>query len=244
MSSPAYLLVTHGSRNQKSQASTQIFLETLKPYLPNAQLFHAQLEGVDQPLHQQILHVTQQSRDQDTDRLHILPLFLIPGVHIMEDLPREVALAQENLSFADPNFKLSTLAYLGQQLQNHPHLFPTPSNHQRLLLTHGSKRPESLKLIETLAQTLNASPAYWSIEPSLSTQLQTLTQQGHQPIQILFHFLFPGTITDKLHDIIQTHSQRNPNQTITTTAPLASLPAFQSLIAQILETSSHAEPRI
>ena len=234
MSSPAYLLVTHGSRNQKSQASTQIFLQTLKPHLPNAQLFHAQLEGADEPLHQQILHITQQSRTQGTDRLHILPLFLIPGVHIMEDLPQEVALAQEILSLTDPSFKLSTLAYLGQQLQNHPHLFPTQSSHQRLLLTHGSKRPDSLKLIETLAQTLHSTPAYWSIEPSLSTQLQTLTQQGHQQIQILFH----------LHDIIQAHRQQNPNQTITTTEPLASLPSFQTLIAQILETSSHAEPRI
>ena len=244
MSSPAYLLVTHGSRNQKSQASTQIFLQTLKPHLPNAQLFHAQLEGADQPLHQQILHLTQQSRNQGTDRLHILPLFLIPGVHIMEDLPQEVALAQESLSITDPIFKLSTLAYLGQQLQNHPHLFLTQPSHQRLLLTHGSKRPESLKLIETLAQTLHSTPAYWSIEPSLSSHLQTLTQQGHQQIQILFHFLFPGTITDKLHDIIQAHRQQNPNQTITTTEPLASLPSFQTLIAQILETSSHAEPRI
>lgn len=244
MSSPAYLLVTHGSRNQKSQASTQTLLETLKPHLPNAQLFHAQLEGADQPLHQQILHITQQSRNQGTDRLHILPLFLIPGVHIMEDLPQEVTLAQNSLSLTDPSFKLSTLAYLGQQIQNHPYLFSTQSGHQRLLLTHGSKRPESFKLIETLAQTLNASPAYWSIEPSLSTQLQTLTEQGHQHIQILFHFLFPGTITDKLHDIIQAHRQQNPNQTLIITEPLASLPSFQTLIAQILETSSHAESRI
>lgn len=243
LSRPAYLIITHGSRNPKSQASTQTFLQILQSHLPNAQLFHAQLEGVDQPLHQQILHFTQQSRTQGTDRLYILPLFLIPGVHIMEDLPQEVALAQQTLALTDPSFKLSTLPYLGQHLQHHPHLFPT-SSAQRLLLTHGSNRPESLKVIETLAQTVNATPAYWSIEPSLSTQLQTLTQQGHQHIHILFNFLFPGTITDKLNDIIQTHIQQNPNQTITTTVPFASLPAFQSLVAQILETSSHAEPRI
>ena len=242
MSSPAYLLVTHGSRNPKSHASTQTFLQTLKPRLPKAQIFHAQLEGTDQPLHQQILALTQQSRTQGTDRLHILPLFLIPGVHIMEDLPHEVALAQQSILLTDPTFKLSTLAYLGQHLQHHPHLFPS-SPHPRLLLTHGSKRPDSLHLIQTLAQTLNATPAYWSIEPSLSTQLQTLTQQGHQQIQILLHFLFPGTITDKLHTIIQTHLQQNPHQTITTTESLASLPSFQTLIAQILETSTHATPQ-
>jgi sirohydrochlorin cobaltochelatase len=251
LSSPiAYLLITHGSRNPQSTVSAKSLLENLQPYLPNAQLFHGQLEGSECPLHQQILTLADQLRSDSIDQLHLLPLFLIPGVHILEDLPQEIALAQQQLPTA---FALKCHPYLGESLVQHPHLFPLPHGTPnppiadspntppiaRILLTHGSKQPDSDRPIQQLAHALQAIPAYWSIEPSLPQQLTQLTQQGHRHIQILQYFLFPGTITEKLQALIQTHQQQNPDQTLTLTPTLDRLPTFLPLLAQILETHDH-----
>ncbi len=249
----AHLLITHGSRNPTSAASAQSLLQKIQPHLPQAQLFHAQLEGTESPLHQQILEIAHHLQTQNIHHLTILPLFLIPGIHILQDLPQEQTLLHPLLP---KTFHLHPLPPLYHHLPHHPNLFPplistgappapsspeipappAPSSPLKILLTHGSKTPNSDRPIHQLAQIHNALPAYYTTEPSLQT---LLTQhQNHPHIHILQHFLFPGTITQKLQTLIQQHQTQKPHQIITQTPTLDQLPTFPSLLAQIL-TSSH-----
>ncbi len=65
----------------------------------------AALEMSPQPLHEQIQKFAKSAfgdagvglhqLSQNENRLKILPLFLLPGVHVMTDIPTEVALAQQ-----------------------------------------------------------------------------------------------------------------------------------------------------
>jgi len=47
------------------------------------------------------------------NRLQVVPLFLLPGVHVMEDIPTEVAIAQQAL---DPELKIALQPHLGTHL--------------------------------------------------------------------------------------------------------------------------------
>lgn len=160
----------------------------------------AALECTPIPLAEQIRQFASQVAALGCDRLQIIPLFLLPGNHVMEDIPEQVAIANSTLG----NFPQLLLApYLG----SHPRMAQLllqnssqPSTQKRILLAHGSRRPGSHQPIEALAQTLNAIPAYWSVEPSLAQQVESLVNQGYQQIEILPYFLFAGGITEAIAD--------------------------------------------
>jgi len=57
----------------------------------------ATLELAPSSLHEQIQHFANVAVGAGCQQVQLLPLFLLPGVHVMEDIPAEVALAQANL---------------------------------------------------------------------------------------------------------------------------------------------------
>lgn len=107
----AYLLVTHGSRDPRSQAGANQLAEQLQerfglhPSAGNGQnpgqisaIATAVLELGPAPLHSQIEQFSQQVVTLGVTEIKLLPLFLLPGVHVREDLPEELALAQAALA--------------------------------------------------------------------------------------------------------------------------------------------------
>ena len=168
------------------------------------------LELAPLPLHRQIQAFGAKAIASGYHRLHIVPLFLLPGVHVMEDIPGEVAIAQ---SASGSDLTLDIRPHLG----SHPglsRLFATQVNfvgaEAKILLSHGSRRPHGNQPVEALAATLGAIPAYWSVLPSLEMQVKALVNRGCEKICILPYFLFAGGITDAIAQVVDLLSQQFP----------------------------------
>jgi len=300
------LLVSHGSRDPRPQQATARLAELLQKKLSNAAIGTAVLELGEQPLHQQIINfayqlfdsklVNSQTNLQVNSKSHsqassveilILPLFLLPGVHVMEDIPHEVNLARSILnpisnsisnsisnliSNPIPNPISSSLSNSTTTLQILPHLgshsgmFEILIEQQRftetikeisinptnsinlpnspnsdlvevwILLAHGSKYHHAHQPIKTLAQQINAIPAYWAVSPSLETRVEMLVAQGYKTIGILPYFLFPGGITDAIARQINNLQQQLTHVQFKLASPLGATNNLGDLILDLLST--------
>jgi sirohydrochlorin cobaltochelatase len=258
----AYLLVSHGSCDKRSQVAlwqlTQLVRRQLKAnaILTQENYLEQQLHDVPRerlvatvnqqqyplvssacleltllPLHEQITRFAQQATQAGYQQIQILPLFLLPGVHVQEDIPAEVAKANQLL---DTSVNLQLRPYLGSSvgiLELLKEQFSQISSDGRILLTHGSRRPGSNQLIEVLAAKLGAVPAYWSTIPSLVEQIEILACSGKQKIAILPYFLFSGKITEAIATRVQQLQQISTVQLILG-QPLGPTPKLARLILE------------
>ncbi|MEH2071974.1 MAG: sirohydrochlorin chelatase [Nostoc sp.] len=208
--SSAYLLVSHGSRDPRPEIAMQqlarLVCNKLYKNYNQANSEHlvgiAALEMSQQPLHEQIKQFAQTAfgihMSQNGNRLKILPLFLLPGVHVMKDIPTQVALAQQATG---QDIIIELQPYLGSHPDLEKLLAKQITNIQAqawILLAHGSRRPDSQKPIEAMAQSLRAVVAYWSVAGSLELRVKELVTAGYKEIAILPYFLFAGGITDAI----------------------------------------------
>ncbi|MBR8827778.1 MAG: sirohydrochlorin chelatase [Gomphosphaeria aponina SAG 52.96 = DSM 107014] len=200
----AYLLVFHGSRDPRPQKAVsrlaELVIENLTSLGENSpQVATAALELGNFPLNESIRQVAWQGQNQGCKRLKILPLLLLPGVHVEEDIPAEVALAAE---FLGEEIELELLAYLGSYggMINllAKQFAQLPATEGRILLAHGSRRLGANLLIEAIAFQLQAMPAFWAVSPSLTEQVMGLITAGKRDIAILPYFLFSGGITEAI----------------------------------------------
>ncbi|MCF2145053.1 sirohydrochlorin chelatase [Desmonostoc muscorum LEGE 12446] len=213
----AYLLVSHGSRDPRPEIAMQELARIVSEKLHNnhnqANSEHlvgiAALEMSQKPLHEQIKQFAEtafgvEKVSENEHHLKILPLFLLPGVHVMTDIPAEVALARQATG---EDIMIELQPYLG----SHPDLNKLLSKQIAkikaeawILLAHGSRRPDSQKPIEAMAASLGAIAAYWSVPGSLELRVKELVAAGYEEIAILPYFLFPGGITDAIATSIET----------------------------------------
>lgn len=234
--SAAYLLIAHGSRDRRSQAAFAALAQQLTPRLRSATpqfaaVGTAYLELSRQPLHQQIIQFANRTvAESAITELYLLPLFLLPGMHVRDDIPVEVTQAKTLLTI---DCQLHLRNYLGA----HAGLVPLlrrllgrlPAS-QRILMAHGSRRFGGNAPIEAMASRLQATPGYWAIAPSLATQVQALVRQGHPDIAIQPYFLFPGGITTAIADEVALLQQQFEHTQLHVGQPLSEAPEFITLV--------------
>lgn len=228
-----------GRPNQPPAASDAVNIPTLAE--PRAvsvppPVGTAVLELAPIPLHQQIQQFAKRALAAGHRHLQILPLFLLPGVHVMEDVPSEVAIAQQALG---QSFTLELRPHLG----SHPNLplllhatdaIASSDRVANVLMAHGSRRPDSNQFLEALAAGLGALPAYWSIAPSLDDQVAELVDQGYQQISILPYFLFAGGITDAIVENVNALAHRFPKVQFELAQPIGVTPDLADLIVDLV----------
>lgn len=255
----AYLLVSHGSRDPRPQIAIEHLITLMQARLtmsrsPNApQLAHRQsplssmmpspligaavLELAPLPLHQQIQQFAAQASSLGYQQIKLLPLFLLPGVHVMEDIPAEVAMAQTAIG---PDFAIGVGPYLGchpglrKLLINPVDRMAADPTIRRIIVSHGSRRPDGNRPVETIATDLNALPAYWSVPPSLETQVTTWVKQGSQHIAILPYFLFEGGITDAIQAEVERLRPQFPYVQLHLGRVIGATPALAGLVWDVL----------
>jgi sirohydrochlorin cobaltochelatase len=199
----------------------------------------AALELAPAPLHQQIQQFADKIFAQGYQHLQILPLFLLPGVHVMEDIPAEVAIARQALS---SDLSLEIRPYLGshpqlaQLLINPVEPIETSATAGKILLAHGSRRLHGNRPVEEIAAQLGAVPAYWSVAPSLDTQVNELIQKGFQQIAILPYFLFEGSITDAIEQTVQHLAQQFPYAQLHLGRAIGPTPQLAEQVIQLLSS--------
>jgi len=167
------------------------------------QIGTAYLELQPQPLHQQIIDFSEKVIQQGCDRLKILPLFLLPGIHVTQDIPQEVELAKKTLA---EDISIELQPYLGSYRDIQKLLAKQISHTSldgKIIVAHGSRRQEANHRIETMAISLNAVAAYWAVSPTLKDIVIQLVADGKTKIGILPYFLFFGGITDSIAQSIQ-----------------------------------------
>lgn len=182
-------------------------------------------------LHQQIADFGDRALELGCDRLQIVPLFLLPGVHVMEDIPAEVAIAQQSLG----QLKLEVRPYLG----SHPGLIRLLASQldkakKWILLAHGSSRAGAKQPTEAIAGQLGTLSAYWAIAPSLESRVQELVT-GEAQIGILPYFLFAGGITDAIAQKVKRLQEQFPSVDFHLAQPLGASQELADLILDLVE---------
>jgi len=214
-----------------------------RPALPPRQpiVGVAALEGGTLPLHGQIVGFGRRALAAGISRVRIVPIFLLRGVHVSQDIPAEVAQAAAML----PGLALEVCDHLG----SHPGL--TPLLHQRvgttgaegwILLSHGSRRPGGNQAIQALAARLGAMAAFWTVAPSLEQQVIQLMQQGVQQLTIMPYFLFAGSITDVITHTTEELAERFPTVRFRLLPPLGATAEVAGLVTELALQQRVAPP--
>jgi len=200
----------------------------------------AYLECFPLTLHEQVVQFIQQSqaifRFSGKVLLLIIPVFLLAGVHVTEDIPTEVAIAQQILGTVA---ELRVTAHLGSQAGLRRIMNEQMSSlpmETWVLLAHGSRRPGINEAIAELAGDLGAVAAFWSIPTSLETQIQALATLGLRRIGIFPYFLFSGGITDAIAQTVTQLAEQFPHLSLTLTQPFDfALPQLADLLMDLAQ---------
>jgi sirohydrochlorin ferrochelatase len=228
--------VIHGSRDPRPQQALQQLLPKIQPHLSaGTQIAGGSLECADLPLAEQLIAFAQQvvSANSPTE-LWLVPLFLLPGVHVRVDLPAAVAAAIPQLP---EHLTLKITPHLGAhpglaQLIDRQWQPDTVETSTRILLSHGSRRPEGNQAIAELATRLRAQPAYWSTSPDLGT---VVAEQGSavQQISIFPYFLFPGSVMDAIMQKIEQLRYQYPQLEFCLAPPLQVTDQLVTLVCDL-----------
>ena len=232
------LLISHGSRDPRPQVAVTKLAELLLEKLPSSYIGAATLELGQQPLHGQIRDFIDHLPPNAPRSLHILPLFLLPGSHVMQDIPAEIDLA---LSIVSPSCHVQVLPHLGSlggmfELLSHQQQAYTEDKliDVWILLAHGSKYNHAHQSIKELANQLNAIPAYWAVSPSLETQVEMLMNQGYTSLGILPYFLFSGGITDAIARKVDNLREHFSHSQIILADPLGTTPLLAEMVLSLI----------
>ncbi len=174
--------------------------------------------------------------------MQILPVFLLPGVHVAEDIPAEVEIAQK--TFGD-KLKIELRPHLGSQKAGLTQLVKSQMQEvtflpnlllpKWILLSHGSRRPGGNSIVEEIASQLGAQTAYWSVKPSLEEQIESLVRGGQQQIGIVPYFLFNGGITDAIAKNVGQLKQQFPAAELHLANPLGPSVELAELIRDLIQ---------
>lgn len=231
MNDAALFFVTHGSSDRRSWLALQHLITVARSqitHLPPHQIGGGCLEGQELSLAQQLIQFGSEVMIGGISEIIILPLFLLEGVHVSEDIPTEIAIAKQELQAQFPKFSqgsiLRTVAHLGtnskipnllkqqfaQKFEQYQdcHTANESPNYGRILIAHGSRRAGANQVVENLAAPSQAIVAYWGVEPKIETQIENLIAQGIRHIDVLPYFLTEGGITEAIAKRIQVFSDR------------------------------------
>jgi sirohydrochlorin cobaltochelatase len=243
-----YLLVSHGSRDPRPQLALENLAQLLSQklsILSNSATSSVPAVGtatleLGAPLHEQICHFAEHTLSLGLTEIQILPIFLLPGVHVAEDIPAQVKIARQTLS---SKLKIELQPHLGtqeaglaklvktqmQEVAFLPHLRP-----KWILLSHGSRRPGGNATVEEIASNVGAHTAYWSVKPSLEERIDSLVRDGQQQIGIVPYFLFNGGITDAIAKTVEQLKQQFPTTELHLANPLGASVELADLIGELI----------
>lgn len=238
-SSPsAYFLVAHGSRDPRPQVALDrlatLVGQTLEQQTSARSLVGTGVLEFAEPLEQQIAQFALKAQMQGCQQVCLVPLFLLPGVHVQRDLPEAMEQAQRQVP---ATVQLQQLPHLGSQagmLDLLAEQLETQPQDQWIFLAHGSRLSAGNQAIATLAAQLNTVPAYWFVPPLLPDRLAELVQQQHRQIGILPYFLFAGTTTDAIAQQVEELQQQYPQVRLTLASSLEPTPALARVIVNLM----------
>ena len=190
-----YFLVSHGSRDSRLKLELQKLVKLLSKQISSSKYFRKHnnilkspvittgvLELGPKPLHQQIEDFWKSTRSLHISQIQIMPLFLLPGVHVTEDIPAEIEIFQKRvrasvssemvLHEGKSNLKLDNKLDINTPIKIN--LYPYIGSHPKIanlldtkitsvtvdvwvIISHGSRRTGSNEVVEKISQSLASS---------------------------------------------------------------------------------------
>jgi sirohydrochlorin cobaltochelatase len=245
-----YLLVSHGSRDPRPQLALENLAQLLSqnlPILSNSVAASVPAVGtatleLGAPLHEQICNFAEHTLSLGLTEVQILPIFLLPGVHVAEDIPAQVEIAKQTIS---SQLKIELQPHLGTQQAGLTNLVKTQMQEvaflpnlqlpKWILLSHGSRRLGGNSTVEEIASKVGAHPAYWSVKPSLEERIDSLVRDGQQQIGIVPYFLFNGGITDAIAKTVEQLKQQFPTAELHLANPFGASVELADLIGELIQ---------
>jgi sirohydrochlorin ferrochelatase len=237
MNATALFLVTHGSSDRRSWLALQNLVAVARSRknkygddYDNRYISGGCLEGQELSLSQQLEQFATEVIPDGVSEIVILPLFLLEGVHVSEDIPEQVAIAESKLTdklaekFPDKSSDRSIfrlMAHVGTDKQipslllQHFEKYSDESGLEkqgRILMAHGSRRFGANQVVEDLATQSQSIAAYWGVEPNIETQSENLLAQGFHKINVLPYFLTEGGITEAIANKLELYRDRTQIQ--------------------------------
>ncbi|WGT66952.1 sirohydrochlorin chelatase [cyanobacterium endosymbiont of Epithemia clementina EcSB] len=223
----------NGTVENSVRGSTALLQSISSPLIETAPL-----ELTSLSLSQRIQQLGEKAKIQGIQNLKIIPLFLLPGVHVREDIPEEVAIAQQHLG---KTMDLEVMPYLGSHYCRLTFFlsrqFEEAATIGKILIAHGSRYGGGNQPIEAIAHHLQALPAYWSVSPSLTDPVNILVEQGKKSITIVPYFLFAGRITTAIAQQVKQLQSTVPQIKLQMGSPLGATPELAGLIVEIIQAN-------
>ena len=258
ISSRAYLLVFHGSRDTRTLAAAselkqliltkykfknistqQDYLEANLPdYENGVSLLKttylvdlAALELGSKSLSESLLDFARKAYSRGIKQINVIPLFLSPGIHVTQDIPTEIDLALKQF---DRPIKIELSPFIGKYSEIVSLLSDKFSqlSGARILVAHGSRLSGGGSYYQDLATKLDADLAYWSTVPKIAAVVEAQINSGKKKIAILPYFLFPGRITSAIASEVAQLQAQYPQVELDLGEPLGATEALAKLIAE------------
>ena len=244
MTADALFFVTHGSSDRRSWLALQNLVTVARTH-SDQPISGGCLEGQAQSLAQQLEQFADEVMPLGIKEIVILPLFLLAGVHVSEDIPHEVAIAQDKLKTkaqtkAQTKLIFRVTSHLGTNSQipnlllQHFQKYRNTENTEKsgqILVSHGSRLSGANQVVEDLATHCQAIAAYWGVEPKIETQVEKLLAAGINQINVLPYFLTEGGITEAIDKKLNLYGDRAQIQILP--VPLSDQQIIDMLIAFI-----------
>lgn len=190
------------------------------------------------PLHEQICEFGRRLHSAGIKQLCLVPLFLLRGTHVMEDIPAAVEQAQTELAGI---IDLQLGGHIGGHAKMPDliaHRFAQSPEAGRLLVAHGSRRVRGNRAVEALAKSIGSTVAYWTTESDIENKMIALMQQGCSTVTIFPYFLFAGNTTDAVAHLTEELAERFPRTTVRLLPPLGAMADVAHLVVETLGHST------
>ncbi|WP_071592036.1 sirohydrochlorin chelatase [Baaleninema simplex] len=244
--SDTYVLVSHGSHDRRPGEEMRRLATLLSAKIPAATIETAVLECHPQPLHRQLLEILDRS-PHSSGVLYLVPLFLLRGVHVKEDIPEEVDSVRRQLR---DTWSIRVLPHIGDRPEmlsvlRRP-MAAVEAIEAWVVVSHGSRRPGGNDAVDRMAHQLQqrlempVSPAYWSVSPDLDAQMSDLLETGVRSIGVFPYFLFSGGLTDAIADRLQHWRDRFPEIRLSLASPIGTTPDFVEVVSHLISTATSA----
>lgn len=205
----AVLYICHGSKNNQTNKQFQLELKEMEQHITAPIQVTAFLE-----VEPSIIEGVRQCAMQGATEIIVVPVFLLPGVHVIEDIPNELRKAQDKfpelvIHVSGPLGASEKLIVNTQKRIVNKRVIHEQKREAVLLVAHGSSYLEASDMFahfgRELEKKLKGMPVYESYlnsnQPNYEDELERLLATDYDVIYLVPHFFSIGFFPEKIQRI-------------------------------------------
>lgn len=221
MSKNIVLVVGHGSRVQRSNADFENFIREFQKRIPERDVKISYVE-LAQPNFKNAL----EQASSESEKITVLPLFLLTAGHIKHDIINAVESARQKF----PEVKFRVASALGvhdnmaqvvhKRLKESAVMLPKKNlKTSVLMIGRGSSDPDAnsdfCKIVRLVEETMSYNRIAYCfiavVRPKIEEVLKRLIQEKPDAVLIQPYLIFPGLLFERLTALVKQYAQAHPD---------------------------------